>query len=168
MASFFRVFATPGALAGIRAPLTSERFAFVSSLDALFAWSASSTATADSINVIAPTVSGTGRWVRVVANRAGASLGDASVSLAVGDGRWRTIPAATLGANRTLTLSTTNAIAGDVIEITRLDVGAFTVAIVNGGVGAGTIATMPVSARSFIACRYDGANWNHLRSGLML
>jgi hypothetical protein len=168
MASFFRVFTTPGALASIRAPLTSERFAFVSSLNALFAWSPLSAQDADAVNVIAPSAPGLGRWLRVVADNSGASLGDASVSIAVSGGRKRTLPAATLSENREITLATTNAIAGNEIEITRLDVGAFTVAIVNGGPGAGTIATMPVSARSFIACRFDGANWNHLRSGLML
>lgn len=168
MATFFRIFATPGTLSAIRAPLTSERYAFVASLDALFSWSPLSNATADDVNVIAPTAAGTGRWVRVVANNAGTALADADASIAVADGRKRTIPAATLSASRTITLATTNALAGDIIEITRLDTTANTVAIVNGGPGAGTIATMPVSARSFIACRFDGANWNHLRSGLML
>lgn len=168
MAIFFRAFATAGALAGVRAPLTAERFAYVQALGAMFAWSSASTATSDSTNVIAPSDGSVGRWLRVVIDDAGANLTDADASLTIVGGRKRLLPAATLSGNRTLTLATTNAQAGDEIEITRLDVGAFTVAIVNGGAGGGTLATLPISARSYIACRFDGSNWRQVRSGLAL
>lgn len=168
MAKFFRVYASPGALASVPVPLTNERYAYVQSLASLFSWNDDSTATADSVNTIAPTSGGVGRWMRVVEDTAGSSLSDADATIGVAGGKLYTLPASTLGANRTLTLDDAGAIAGDVIEITRLDVGAYTVTIVNGGASAGTICTMPVSARSFAALRFDGSDWRALRSGLML
>lgn len=90
---------------------------------------------------------------------AAVALGDASVTIQVGDGRWRRLPAATLTANRSITLGTTGAVAGDEIDFTRLDVGAFTFAIVNGGGGAGTLITFPVSKLGSGTFRFNGTNW---------
>ncbi len=89
----------------------------------------------------------------------GAALTDASPTINIGDGGRRVLPASTLSANRTITLGTTSAVLGNVIEITRLDVGAFTVAVVNGGAGAGTLMTFAVSAREYASFRFDGTNW---------
>jgi DNA-binding transcriptional regulator YdaS (Cro superfamily) len=89
----------------------------------------------------------------------GATLTDADATIQIGDGGRRVLPASTLSDNRTITLGTTNAVLGNVIEIARLDVEAFTLAIVNGGVGAGTLATFAVSAREYASFRFDGTNW---------
>lgn len=126
---------------------------------ALYKWIVGNTATADSVAVIAHNGGTVGRWHLVRLPVKGADLGDASVTLTVGGNRWRRIPAATLGANRILTLGTANAAAGDMLTVTRLDTGAFTVAINNGGPAAGTLTTLPVSARWWAAFYFDGTNW---------
>jgi hypothetical protein len=89
----------------------------------------------------------------------GANLTDASVTIQITAGTWRALPASTLSANRTLTLGTTGAAAGDEIYIQREDAGAYTYAIVNGGAGAGTLVTMPVSLPGGAVLRFDGTNW---------
>ncbi len=81
----------------------------------------------------------------------------ASQTIQVTEGQWRKL--ATLGQNGTLTLGTTGAIAGDRIEITRNSTDAFTYAVVNGGAGAGTLVTFPVSKAGSAVFQFDGTNW---------
>lgn len=91
---------------------------------------------------------------------AGTNLTDtASQTIQITDtnGRWRKLP--TLSQNGTLTLGTTGAVAGDQIEVTRTATGAFTYAIVNGGPGAGTLATFPASKVASAKFQFDGTNW---------
>lgn len=87
------------------------------------------------------------------------ALTDADATVQIGGGAWRRMPAATLSANRAITLGTTGAKAGDQIEFTRLDVGAFTLAFINGGAGAGTLYTMAVSVKGYARFQFDGTNW---------
>lgn len=89
----------------------------------------------------------------------GAALTDADATIQIGEGAWRRLPAATLGATRTVTLGTTGAVAGDQITITRLDTTANTFVIVNGGAGAGTLYTFPVSVVGGAKFQFDGTNW---------
>lgn len=49
--------------------------------------------------------------------------------------------------------------AGDRLEITRTDVTANTLAIVNGGPGAGTLCTLVASKQGFAVVEFDGTNW---------
>lgn len=100
-----------------------------------------------------------GIYDAVFAAPKGADLTDAAVTITIAQGRWRVLPAAILSANRIITLGTTGAAAGDRIEITRLDAGAFTLAFVNGGAGAGTLVTLPVSKVNFARFYFDGTNW---------
>lgn len=90
----------------------------------------------------------------------GANLTDADETLTVGQGVHRCIPALPLTSNRTKTLSTSGASVGHVIEIARIDSAAFTVAVVNGGPGAGTIFTFPASQLHSAEFRFDGTNWS--------
>jgi hypothetical protein len=89
----------------------------------------------------------------------GANLTDAAVTITVSQGKWRVLPAATLTANRIITLGTTGAVAGDQLTITRLDLTAFTLALLNGGAGAGTLLTLPVSKLGCATVQFDGTNW---------
>lgn len=89
----------------------------------------------------------------------GANLTDASATIQITAGAWRSLPAATLTANRTLTLGTTGAKAGDKITVTRLDETGFTLAIANGGAGAGTLVTLPGGEIGSAAAVFDGTNW---------
>lgn len=100
-----------------------------------------------------------GTWHELRCPDAGEDLTDASVTIDIADGEWRTLPAATLSANRALTLSTTNAEEGDVFELTRLDVGAYTYTITNGGAGGGSVFVLPVSTRFSCKAYFDGTNW---------
>lgn len=90
---------------------------------------------------------------------AGTALTDADATIQVGGGNWRVLPAATLSTNRQLTLGTTSAVAGDQIELTRLDLTANTYTIINGGAGAGTLLVFPVSKLGCAKFQFDGTNW---------
>lgn len=75
---------------------------------------------------------------------------DANATITKAQGAWRRMPAATLTANRIITLSPVGFAAGESIEITRLGVEAFTLAFVNGGPGAGTLYTMIASKLGYV------------------
>ncbi len=87
------------------------------------------------------------------------TLTDAAATIAVGTASEFTLPAATLTANRILTLSTTGAVAGEVLRVIRRDATAFTYAVVNGGAGGGTMYTFVVSVARVADFQYDGTNW---------
>jgi hypothetical protein len=134
----------------------------------LYRWAAGDTTTDDSWTALEPSLGSAGRYLDVPELDKGSDLGDGNATIYVSGKRWRRLPAATLTGNSTLTLGTTGAREGHTIEVTRLDVGAYTYAIVNGGAGAGTLCTMPVSARAWAYFYFDGTNWLHRRSCLML
>lgn len=96
----------------------------------------------------------------------GADLTNADATIAVAGGSSYTLPAATLSANRTITISTTGLGTGEVMQIIRRDLTANTLAIVNGGAGAGTMYTFPgdgvTRAALFI---FDGTNVSFAESG---
>jgi hypothetical protein len=96
-------------------------------------------------------------------SKLGANLTDANTNLAVADGNARIVPAATLTANRSDTLQTTGATTGESVTVYRLGTEAFTLAILNGGAGAGTKYTFPVSVARAAEFTYDGTNWQLLR-----
>lgn len=126
------------------------------------------TTTDDGWTALESSLGTAGRWLDMPEADKGADLADGNATIQVGGKRWRTLPAATLTGSSTLTLGTTGARAGHTLLITRLDVGAYTYAIVNGGAAAGTLCTMPVSARAWAFSYFDGTNWLHRASGLML
>jgi hypothetical protein len=133
----------------------------------LYRWIPGDTTTANSETVLSYSGGTVGRWHRVRVQQLGANLTNADATLYASGKRWRILPAATLTANHVATLSTTGAAAGDELTITRLDVTANTYAVVNGGAGAGTLITMPVSVRYFADFYFDGTNWRLMRAGQM-
>jgi hypothetical protein len=133
----------------------------------LYRWAAGGTLVADGVTVLDHSGGTAGNWLEVVEDDAGDDLVDGNATIQVGGNRWRTLPAATLTQNSTLTLGTTNAQAGHWLDITRLDIGAFTYAIANGGAGAGTLITFPVSTRYCARCQFDGTNWKLRAAGAM-
>ncbi len=88
----------------------------------------------------------------------GANLANADATLVVANGSRRVMLAATLTANRTLTLSPT-ATKDDVLVVEVYDTTAFTIAFVNGGPAAGTLYTMPGSVKRSASFKFDGTNW---------
>lgn len=150
-------------------PVPTRYRAIVELGGALFRYVVGSVLGDDGRTVIVPTGGGTGgAWVRMREDDRGADLLDADATILIGGGAWRVIPAGRLTASRTLSLSTENAQPGDRITFTRLDTGAFTVTLVNGGPGAGTLATLPVSAKSFATVQLSGADWAPRKSALLL
>jgi hypothetical protein len=133
----------------------------------LYRWAAGDILTPDSVCVLDHSGGVAGNWLEVVEDDQGADLTDANATIQVGGDRWRVLPAATLSGNRVLTLGTTNAQAGHQLTITRLDAGAFTYAIANGGAGAGTLITFPVSSRYWARLQFDGTNWLLRAAGAM-
>lgn len=111
---------------------------------------------------IPATLAGTERMISKVVGHTGAVLSftgggglTETIQIAQGNVRWID---ATTGAS-TLTLGTTDAVAGDWIAIARANTGAHTVAVVNGGAGAGTLMTMSVSKAAGCVVVFDGTNW---------
>lgn len=64
-----------------------------------------------------------------------------------------------IGQNTTVTLGTTGAVYGDVVRVIRTDASAFTLAVANGGVGAGTLCTLLASKVGDAQAFFDGTNW---------
>lgn len=126
----------------------------------------------DGINVIAATGAGgvPAVWLRQsdLANDRGVDIGPGNQTIAVAGGYWRVLPAATLVANATWTLSPSGIVGFPELELTRLDTTSYTVAIVNGGVGGGTIVTLPASSRAMARVKWNGTNWTLRSSGLLL
>jgi hypothetical protein len=54
---------------------------------------------------------------------------------------------------------------GDTLLISRTASVAADLAVVNGGVGAGTIGTIPTGTRGFVLARFDGTNWVFAEGG---
>lgn len=91
---------------------------------------------------------------------AGTNLGNVDATIAVAGGSQYTLPGpTTLTADHTITLSPTGATAGEEIVIIRNDATANQLIIVNGGPGAGTVYTFPVSVKRILAVVFDGTNW---------
>lgn len=134
----------------------------------VFRFVEASVLTADDITVITTNGQGTqGRWLLVREPTKGVDLTDtASQSITVSGDFYRRFP--TVSQTSTVTLDTTNAEAGDVITITRTDTSAFTVAVINGGPGAGTLVTFLVSVQAFGDFYFDGTNWEKQRAATML
>lgn len=94
------------------------------------------------------------------------SIGDADATLACAAASSGTYKAArflvspgTLTANRTMTLGTSGARTGEVLEIERRDSSANTIAVVNGGAGGGTVFTFAASLKGRLKIRYNGTDW---------
>lgn len=87
----------------------------------------------------------------------GGNIADADGNVNVAGGYWQKLP--TLTGNRSLTIQTAGAVAGDQLTITRTSSAANTAAIINGGSGAGTIYTFPASKVGFVQLQFDGTDW---------
>lgn len=167
------VVADVGALRSQPGPSLFPTYCFVLSLGAVYAWTPNSQATdagTDTSTAVVPLTGGfEGAWLRQwLDDEALDPLGNADATLTVDQGLWLTLPAGTLAANHTLTLSTTNAAPGAYVEVTRLDTSGNTFTLVNGGQAGGTVCVMPAGSRSNALAWFDGANFLHRRSGLML
>lgn len=74
----------------------------------------------------------------------------------------RFVLAVALTGNIEITLDPSSYEEGEIVYIERQSADAFTVAIVNGGPGGGTLYTMPASKRRSVAVRFDGTNFAEL------
>lgn len=124
-------------------------------------------ATKPVMGVLEEVVSATSGYVRIEPPTAhakalpakGTDLTNADATILVTQGKWRTLPAATLNAAHALTLGTTGAVIGDMLHITRLDATANVYTVTNGGVGGGNPAVFPVSKTGSADFYFDGTNW---------
>lgn len=81
-----------------------------------------------------------------------ADNGDASITLTSGTSDPVQLFSTALTANRTITLSTTDALEGDKFRIVRTGLGAFTLDV-------GGLKTMPSATAAWCDVHYDGAAW---------
>lgn len=138
---------------------THARYAVPLDYPRLYKWIPGDTSTADGLAVLTHSGGQTGRWHLVRIDIKGDDLSDADASLTVAGNFLRVSPSGvTLTTDRTLTLSTTNAAAGDSIRVVRRAAGAFSYLVVNGGPGAGTLKDMD-SADTWADFYFDDTNW---------
>lgn len=123
----------------------------------LYTFIPSGTDTPDSVTVLDVSGGSDGIWRDVPYYDRGTDLTDAAETLYVSGEQWRHLAAGTLTANRTKTLSTTQARAGHRILISSADGTAYALTIVNGGAGAGTLATL--RGPGYALCVFNGTNW---------
>lgn len=90
----------------------------------------------------------------------GGAITDQASDTVQRQGRLTVYTAPTLSQNTAVTLGTTGAVVGDVIRINRSSTAAFTLALINGGTGAGTLATLVASKVGFLQAYFDGTNWS--------
>jgi hypothetical protein len=129
-----------------------------------YKWVPDDATTADGFSVVTGTGGGyAGRWLHVPGDQKGTDLDDSDETIVVGGKLLRYLP--TLARNSVKTLGTTGAIAGQVLTIVCTSSAAFTLTIVNGGAGAGTLMTKPVSERYMLAARFNGTNWEPRAAG---
>lgn len=149
-----------GGIAALRSQAGPYLAQYVIPLDvpALFRWSLGSALLDDGVTVLTGTGGFTGAWLRVREDIKGANI-TATAPITVGGNRLRYITA--LSADAALTLSTTNAVAGDWILFVRTDTSAYTVDV-------GGLVTMPVSVRSWALVYFNGTAWQAGPSGLSL
>jgi hypothetical protein len=101
------------------------------------------------------TIGAANQWLGVTSQ----ALGDSSPTITVGNGNQAILPAATLTGNQTVTLGAGGAVANEVFTILRLDATAHTLAVVNGGPGAGTLYTFPISTTRQASFQFNGTDW---------
>lgn len=156
------------AITGDRAPFI-EKYYFPLDYPAAYRFALADTSTADTRTTLVASGGPVGAWVMLAFDDIGADI-TATGTIQVGDGLTRYIQAAALSANIVITLGDTNARPGYSIEIVRLDTTVWTVTIVDGFSGGGTLAVMPVSVRSRFkgVVNAAGTHWLHRESHLML
>lgn len=99
----------------------------------------------------------------------GANLVAGDQTVLWSDGLRRVMPAATMAGAVVVTLSVAAGADGRLPPrgarwiFTRIDATANTLAFLNGGPGAGTLRTLPVSAVGSAEFEFDGTNWEWLR-----
>lgn len=90
----------------------------------------------------------------------GTALTDTATTSVARAGRvTKFLLAGTMSQGETVTLATTGAVKGDIIRIIRTSTSAQTLAVVNGGAGAGTLCTLVASKIGFAQAFFDGTNW---------
>lgn len=90
----------------------------------------------------------------------GTALTDTATTTIQRVGRYsRYLLAGTMSQGETVTLGTTGAVVGDIIKIVRTSTSAQTLAVVNGGAGAGTLCTLVSAKIGFAQAVFDGTNW---------
>lgn len=109
-----------------------------------------------------PNIANSLQWVPVN----GTALTDTASQNATSLGRTTRYLFATMSQNSTVTLTTTGAVAGNTVRIVRTSTSAFTLAVVNGGAGAGTIVTLDASKAGFAQAYFDGTNWKFDGAGI--
>lgn len=90
----------------------------------------------------------------------GSNLTDSDQNIDVTGGTYYELPGpTTLTTDRDVTFDTTGANTGQLMTIVRLDTSFFTLDVVNGGPGAGTIHTFIGGQEGGMTARFDGTNW---------
>jgi hypothetical protein len=88
------------------------------------------------------------------------ALTNANVTHTYADGSVFSLASGTLTGNHTCTVNAGGgAIAGSTMTFLLEDGGAFTYAIINGGIGGGTLFTKPANFSGRLTIRFDGTNW---------
>jgi hypothetical protein len=142
-----------------------EHFARIKPTGLEYRWALGSVLTPDGVTVLGHSGGEAGTYLLMRQPDEGVALDDADATILVGGGRVRRIP--TLTGERTYTLGTTNAAAGDTILLRRPTASGRAGAVVNGGPDAGTLTTFPINAAAWALFYFDGTDWALRANALM-
>ncbi len=101
-----------------------------------------------------------GIWENTLLGQLSSDQGDASITY-----QAHSMPSvvqylSNLTANRTVTLSTTNAVTGDRVRVVRIGLGSFTLAV-------GSLKTIPSATQAFVEAEFDGTVWRLIGYGTL-
>jgi hypothetical protein len=141
-------------------PPSVQRFARVLGFPYLLRFVPLGTGTDDGWTIIVP-ANGAGIWVSDRIDDQGPDVVFTSnaATLGIYGGPWQVIQSGALSADSTVTLDPTLAVLGDTKEVTRLDLSAHQLSVVNGGPGGGTLSTFPASLFGNQLFFFNGTDW---------
>lgn len=119
------------------------------------------TTTDDGWTALNPSLGNAGRFLDMPEKCLGANItfSAGAATITVGGRKRRRLASGALTQNSTLTLGTTGAREGHELILSLLDSAAYTVAVVNGGPAAGTLATKASGGMRLVHAYFDATNW---------
>jgi hypothetical protein len=135
------------------------RYAMPLDRPVVYKWIPENADTTNSVKTLGSVGGHIGTWQEVRLPDLGEDLDDEDADIGVSGDVWRRLPDATLSANRVATLITDGAAAGDRLEFTLLDDGAYSYTLENDGTGGGNVLVKPAGEAWHCIAYFDGTDW---------
>lgn len=149
-------------LAALRSatPPTVQRFARVLGVPGLFRFVPLDGTADDGWTAVVPSAGG-GCWLADRTNDQGPPVVFSANAATVGiySGPWQQIPTGATAADSSITLDPVGALLGDTKELTRQDLSAHVITVLDGGPGGATLSTFAASVFGNQLFWFTGTNW---------